>query len=216
MANHYTTLTFAVQFDGTEDQLQQEVLALGVLADLDIAKIEVTHSFDDGQKVRISSRLSEEDALLAMHRLYGMTDIVRLPSAKMITTRHDEPFDDTALWPEEHVEMVMSRRGIESLTIHFNVAPWFPSGLVQSMVGEAMMTLLRPDPYDPVAGVSTDRTMLGLPTFTIWADGKTIDRLRPLSGMVEEWIGELSANEHLDRWFRAVHAAMEEDDITED
>lgn len=212
MAKHYTTLTFAVQFDGTEEQLRQEVLALGVLADLEIAKIEVTHSFDDGQKVRISSRLDEEDALMAMHRLYGMTDIVRLPSAKMITTRHDEPFDDTEMWPEEHVEMVMSRRGIESLTLHFNVAPWFPSGLVQSMVGEAMMELLRPDPLDPVAGVSTDRTMLGLPTFTIWADTQTVDRLRPMSQMVEEWIDELSANPHLDRWFQAVHHATIDDD----
>lgn len=209
----YTTLTFAVLFDGTDDALELAIRGLGALADMEIARIEVTTSPDDGQRVKLSCRLDQEQALVAMHQLVAMTDIVRPVTAKMHTSMHDEPFDDQALWPSEHVAMSMESKGVHRLNVDFNVDPWFPHSLVQSLVAEALTTLLRPDPLDQVHGVSTDRTLPGFPSFGIWVEEETYhtlqDRLVPT---VEGWIEELALNPHLRRWLTDIHDLLEADD----
>jgi hypothetical protein len=206
VANHYTTLTFSVQFDGTDDELALEIRKLGVLADLNIARVEVTNSYDDGQTVRISCRLDADEAYQGMQALVAMTDIVTSNDAKMITSSHEEPFDDQALWPAEHVAMAMEERGIHPLNVEFNVDPWFPSTLVQSLVAEALTDLLRPDPDDPVHGVSLDRTMPGFPSFRIWVEEDTYHTLHDkLVPTVETWIADLAGDPHLSRWLKQVY-----------
>ena len=50
---YYTTLTFSVQSAGTDDDLKSELIGAGAAVGLDVAKIEVTSSPDDGRKVRL-------------------------------------------------------------------------------------------------------------------------------------------------------------------
>jgi hypothetical protein len=207
---YYTTLTFSVQSAGTDDDLKSELIGAGAAVGLDVAKIEVTSSPDDGRKVRLSTQLGEEEALYAVQRLYArVDDLIDAEQARMVTTRHFEAFNDAEIWPADHIIELMDSRGIKLLSSTFNVAPWFPAGLVQSLVVDAAHVLLQVggfSPMDDVEGVSTDNTVPGAPTFALWlredayhwlADGS-------LTEMVESWIDEISEMPHLRSWFKSV------------
>ena len=208
VANHYTTLVFSAQFSGTDDELRSEILKLGALSDMEIARIEVTNSLDDGQKIRLSSRLDEDGAVEALTQMYSIGDgTVSLAGAKMITTKHEMEFDDTRIWPEEQLELAMAERGIYRLEVGFSVPPWFPMSLVQSLVSDALRKLLRPDPDDQVEGVSTDRTLPGYPSYKLWVDESAYHRLQDtLEPTVTEWIEELATNDHVRRWLQTVYS----------
>lgn len=208
---YYTTLTFSVQSAGTDAELKSELISAGAAVGLDVAKIEVMSSPDDGRKVRLSTQLGEEDALHAVQRLYArVDDLIDAEQARMVTTRHFEQFNDAECWPADHIIQLMERRSIKQLSVTFNVAAWFPAGLVQSLVVDAAHLLLQIggfSPMDDVEGVSSDNTVPGAPTFALWlrdgayhwlADGS-------LSDMVEGWIEEISGMSQLRSWFKSIH-----------
>ena len=191
----YTTVTIAVGYDGTDAQLMSDFIIATIGTEMTVAKIEVINSFDDGRRLRFSVEADNDDTADWLSDINSDdNDTLRIaPNARMVTTSHVELFDAANQWPEDSVQEVMQKLGIEQLALEFNTVYWFPNSLLQTIVQHTLVEAL--DQLDvsleEIDGVGVDLTSSQSPAFMIWCrDG--------LAAELEEWGMRERIEEHID------------------
>lgn len=200
----YTTVTFNTPCGPDDiDMIRSCVLA----TDMDLAKIDIIGNPDDGNKVRMSVRHPEYEAIQHMQELRYYADEIFTDDdaeTRMVATQHVEQFDDADLWPEEHIEHYLIENGYETLRLTFMVPEWFPDSLVHSICFDLSHGLIATYGMDEdqILGVGIDQSMPGVPTVTIWSDSAAHAVLAPdMHRLVEESIDTVSGQRLLTSWF---------------
>jgi len=168
----FTTVTIAVGHKGTDAQLMSDFIVATIGTNMSVAKIEVVNSFDDGRRLRFSVEANNDDTAEWLADINSDDDgSLRIaPNARMVTTSHVELFDAANQWPEDSVQEVMEKLGIEQLALDFNTVWWFPNSLLQTIVQHVLIEALGEvgAEIDDIDGVGVDLTASQSPSFMIW------------------------------------------------
>lgn len=212
----YTTVTLrAPEYTGSLDDLTSDVQRSIVLSDISpqIARFETTYNPDDGYKVTLAFRGDEDDTSECLGEFYDAAEDWLNPTApaRIVTTLHPEPFEDTEVWPEDAVRQWMDAEGLQQYEVTANTPRWVPFSLISSVVQDTLLAILSKAEMtdDEIQGTGMDRTITGFPHFTIWASEGAVEAFRTadVERLVTETLDAVATEQvFISRWLQRIHA----------